>query len=43
VAAIGIVICYADRSNMSTAILPMAETYNWDKVRPSSSSSTSNM
>lgn len=32
VAAVGIVICYADRSNMSTAILPMAEAYHWDKV-----------
>lgn len=32
VAAVGIVICYADRSNMSTAILSMAETYHWDKV-----------
>ncbi|WIA14336.1 hypothetical protein OEZ85_002865 [Tetradesmus obliquus] len=32
VAAIGIVICYADRSNMSTAILPMAEAYHWDKA-----------
>lgn len=33
VAALGIVICYADRSNMSTAILPMAEAFHWDKVR----------
>lgn len=32
VAALGIVICYADRSNMSTAILPMAEAFHWDKV-----------
>lgn len=32
VAALGIVICYADRSNMSTAILPMSEAYHWDKV-----------
>lgn len=33
-AALGIVICYADRSNVSTAILPMAETFGWDKVHP---------
>ncbi|KAF8063765.1 PHT4 [Scenedesmus sp. PABB004] len=32
VAAAGVVICYADRSNMSTAILPMAEAFNWDKA-----------
>jgi hypothetical protein len=32
VAALGIVICYADRSNMSTAILPMSEAFGWDKV-----------
>jgi ACS family sodium-dependent inorganic phosphate cotransporter len=29
---LGIVICYADRSNMSTAILPMAEAFHWDKA-----------
>lgn len=32
-AALGIVICYADRSNMSTAILPMSAALGWDKVR----------
>ncbi|KAK9828817.1 hypothetical protein WJX72_002260 [[Myrmecia] bisecta] len=26
-----VVICYADRSNISTAILPMSEQYGWDK------------
>lgn len=31
--AISVVICYADRSNISTAILPMAESFGWDKVR----------
>ncbi len=30
--AASVVICYADRSNISTAILPMAETFGWDKV-----------
>jgi hypothetical protein len=30
--AISVVICYADRSNISTAVLPMAEQFNWDKV-----------
>jgi hypothetical protein len=30
--AVAIVICYADRSNMSTAILPMAQHFGWDKV-----------
>lgn len=28
-AAISVVICYADRSNISTAILPMSEQYGW--------------
>jgi len=31
--AASVVICYADRSNMSTAILPMSEQFGWDKVR----------
>ncbi|KAI8469007.1 MAG: major facilitator superfamily transporter [Monoraphidium minutum] len=31
-AAAGIVICYADRSNMSTAIIPMAQELGWDKA-----------
>jgi hypothetical protein len=31
-AALGIVICYADRSNMSTAIIPMAADFGWDKA-----------
>jgi len=31
-AALGIVICYADRSNMSTAIIPMAQDLGWDKA-----------
>jgi hypothetical protein len=30
--AVSVVICYADRSNISTAILPMAEQFGWDKV-----------
>jgi hypothetical protein len=29
---LGIVICYADRSNISTAVLPMAQEFGWDKV-----------
>jgi hypothetical protein len=31
-AALGIVICYADRSNMSTAIIPMSQDFGWDKA-----------
>jgi hypothetical protein len=31
-AALGIVICYADRSNMSTAIIPMSQDLGWDKA-----------
>ncbi len=31
--ALSVVVCYADRSNISTAVLPMAEQFNWDKVR----------
>jgi ACS family sodium-dependent inorganic phosphate cotransporter len=31
-AAAGIVICYADRSNMSTAIIPMSQDLGWDKA-----------
>lgn len=31
-ATMSMVICYADRSNMSTAILPMAQTFGWDKA-----------
>lgn len=30
-AAVSVVICYADRSNISTAIIPMAEQYGWGK------------
>ncbi len=30
--ALSVVICYADRSNISTAILPMAESFGWDKT-----------
>eukprot|EP00200_Dunaliella_tertiolecta_P010630 CAMPEP_0202374722 /NCGR_PEP_ID=MMETSP1127-20130417/5492_1 /ASSEMBLY_ACC=CAM_ASM_000462 /TAXON_ID=3047 /ORGANISM="Dunaliella tertiolecta, Strain CCMP1320" /LENGTH=767 /DNA_ID=CAMNT_0048971947 /DNA_START=858 /DNA_END=3162 /DNA_ORIENTATION=+ len=30
--ALSVVICYADRSNMSTAILPMAEQFGWEKA-----------
>ena len=30
--AVAIFICYADRSNISTAIIPMAQQYGWDKV-----------
>ena len=30
--ALSVVICYADRSNISTAILPMAASFGWDKV-----------
>ena len=33
--ALSVVICYADRSNISTAILPMSEAFGWDKVSPS--------
>jgi hypothetical protein len=29
-AAISVLICYADRSNISTAIISMAEQYQWD-------------
>ncbi|GIL53864.1 hypothetical protein Vafri_9379 [Volvox africanus] len=29
---LGVVICYADRSNMSTAVLPMAQQFGWDKA-----------
>lgn len=29
---LSIVICYADRSNISTAVLPMAEQFGWDKA-----------
>ena len=31
-AAAAIFVCYADRSNISTAIIPMARQYHWDKV-----------
>lgn len=31
-AALAIFICYADRSNISTAIIPMAKQFSWDKV-----------
>ena len=31
--ALSVVICYADRSNLSTAILPMSLEFGWDKVR----------
>jgi MFS family permease len=31
-AAAAIFICYADRSNISTAIIPMAAQFGWDKV-----------
>lgn len=30
--ALGIVICYADRTNLSTAVLPMAKQFGWDKA-----------
>lgn len=30
--ALAITISYADRSNLSTAIIPMAENYHWDSV-----------
>ncbi|GFH31223.1 MFS domain-containing protein, partial [Haematococcus lacustris] len=30
--AVSVVICYADRSNISTAVLPMAEHFGWDKA-----------
>lgn len=30
--ALSVVICYADRSNISTAVLPMAEQFGWDKA-----------
>mmetsp|Transcript_25907 Transcript_25907/g.66670 ORF Transcript_25907/g.66670 Transcript_25907/m.66670 type:complete len:585 (+) Transcript_25907:161-1915(+) len=29
--SVGILICYADRSNIATAILPMAKDFHWDK------------
>ena len=29
-AAISIAICYADRSNISTAIIPMSEQFGWE-------------
>ena len=29
-AAVSVAICYADRSNISTAIIPMAEQFQWD-------------
>jgi sugar phosphate permease len=29
---LSVVICYADRSNISTAILPMAVHFGWDKA-----------
>ncbi|GFR48794.1 hypothetical protein Agub_g10743, partial [Astrephomene gubernaculifera] len=29
---LGVVICYADRSNISTAVLPMAQQFGWDKA-----------
>jgi ACS family sodium-dependent inorganic phosphate cotransporter len=29
-ASLSVVLCYADRANLSTAILPMAEQYGWD-------------
>lgn len=32
-AALSVVICYADRSNISTAIIPMAQQYGWDPSR----------
>ena len=31
-AALAIFICYADRSNISTAIIPMAKQFSWDKI-----------
>jgi ACS family sodium-dependent inorganic phosphate cotransporter len=31
-AAAAIFVCYADRSNISTAIIPMAKAFSWDKV-----------
>ena len=30
--AFSVVICYADRANISTAILPMSEAFGWDKA-----------
>lgn len=30
--SLAVVICYADRSNISTAILPMAADFGWDKA-----------
>lgn len=30
--ALSVVICYADRSNISTAIVPMAAQFGWDKA-----------
>ena len=32
-AAAAIFVCYADRSNISTAIIPMAHQFGWDKIR----------
>ena len=32
-AAAAIFVCYADRSNISTAIIPMARQFGWDKIR----------
>ena len=29
-AALSVLICYADRSNISTAIISMADEYGWD-------------
>jgi ACS family sodium-dependent inorganic phosphate cotransporter len=31
-AALAIFVCYADRSNISTAIIPMSKEFGWDKV-----------
>lgn len=32
-AAVSVLICYADRSNISTAIIPMAGQFGWDASR----------
>jgi len=32
-AALGIAVCYADRSNLSTAIIPMAEELSWSSTQ----------
>ena len=32
-AAVAIFVCYADRSNISTAIIPMAKDFGWDKIQ----------